>query len=103
MSQIIGKNVVTCRLSPNKSTRYLINIKILVCHEKSLINLLAGLIFVGAATAQDWKVTAVRQVVDGKIYRLFGAAEVQDSRMLFRADEIEYDSQSGDQIGRAHV
>jgi LPS-assembly protein len=75
----------------------------LVCHEKSLINLLAGLIFVGAATAQDWKVTAVRQVVDGKIYRLFGAAEVQDSRMLFRADEIEYDSQSGDLHARGNV
>src|SRR3989442_6632420 len=98
------RNMVTDRLRhPNRSTRYLININRLICHEKSLVKLFVGLVLAAGAPAQDWKITAVRQVVDGKIYRLFGAAEVQDSRMLFRADEIEYDSETGDLHARGSV
>jgi LPS-assembly protein len=51
----------------------------------------------------EWEITAERQVVDGKEYRLFGGAIVEDSRMVFRADEIEFDRESGDLHARGHV
>ena len=42
----------------------------------------------------------VREEIEGKVTRLHGEpeqpAEVQDSRMLLRAQEIELDSETGD-------
>jgi LPS-assembly protein len=44
------------------------------------------------------------QNIQGKKYKLTGSpAELQDSRMLFRADEIYYDEESGDLSAAGHV
>jgi LPS-assembly protein len=45
----------------------------------------------------EWNIVAENQEVDGHIYRFQGhPAEFEDSRMLFRADQIEWDQETGD-------
>ncbi len=52
----------------------------------------------------DWFTTAITQEVEGKVYRLHGTpAEVEDSRMLFRAEEIEWNKETHEVHARGHV
>jgi LPS-assembly protein len=43
-----------------------------------------------------WNLTATTQEADGKLRKLHGHAEVEGASMIFRADEIEYNEESGD-------
>jgi LPS-assembly protein len=55
----------------------------------------------------EWNMRFVRQSADHSIIRLTGApgaqAELEDSRLLFRADEMEYDQDTGDVRAHGHV
>jgi LPS-assembly protein len=45
----------------------------------------------------EWNVVAESQELEGSVYRLHGhPAELEDSRVLFRADEIEWNQETGD-------
>ncbi len=45
----------------------------------------------------EWNIVSENQEVDGQVYRFHGhPAEFEDSRMLFRADQIEWDQETGD-------
>ncbi|PWU02181.1 MAG: hypothetical protein C5B51_21400 [Terriglobia bacterium] len=44
----------------------------------------------------EYNITAVAQEKEGNIYKLHGKAEVEGTAMLMRADEIEYDGDTGD-------
>ncbi|MBZ5724027.1 MAG: LPS assembly protein LptD [Acidobacteriia bacterium] len=52
----------------------------------------------------DWFTTAITQEVEGKVYKLHGTpAEVEDSRMLFRADDIEWNKETHEVHAKGHV
>jgi len=55
----------------------------------------------------EWNAQFYLQEVDGSIVRLTGypgrPAEIEDSRLLFRADEIEYHRDTGDVRAHGHV
>jgi LPS-assembly protein len=55
----------------------------------------------------DWNAQFATQVVDRSIVRLTGApgrpAEIEDGHVLFRADEVEYNQETGDITARGHV
>jgi LPS-assembly protein len=50
-----------------------------------------------------WNISAVTQDVDGSVRHLRGKAEVEGTSMLFRADEIDYDTDSGELAARGNV
>jgi LPS-assembly protein len=118
------------RLRPKRPFQ-LLNISLGNCHEKSScktcifpVTVLAALILAAPLCAQsqtsskqpspavppqslaagEWQVSAITQESDGKIVRLRGKpAEVENYRMLFRADEIDWDENSGDMRATGHV
>lgn len=47
--------------------------------------------------------TATRQEQDGKIYRLRGAVKIETETTLLEADEIDYNSETGDASARGNV
>ena len=52
----------------------------------------------------EWNVVAESQELEGSVYRLHGhPAELEDSRLLFRADEIELDEETGDVRAKGNV
>lgn len=50
-----------------------------------------------------WNITALTQTVDGPWRKLRGHAELESTNMLFRADEIDYNDDSGDIEARGNV
>jgi len=94
-----------------------------------LLSLLAGLILAVEALAQvnpgsqteappavplhtltigEWNIQFHTQVLDNSVLHLSGVpggapAEIADNRLLFRADEIDYDRDTGDLKARGHV
>ena len=51
----------------------------------------------------EWLATAATQEADGKIRKLHGKAQVENSVMLFRADEIEFNEDTGDLHAEGNV
>jgi LPS-assembly protein len=51
----------------------------------------------------DWDVHATVQDNDGKVRHLRGHAEMENINMLFRADEIDYNDETGDVAARGNV
>ena len=52
----------------------------------------------------EWNVVAESQELEGSVYTLHGhPAELEDSRLLFRADEIEWDQETGDVRAKGNV
>src|ERR1700691_37330 len=51
----------------------------------------------------DWDVRAAIQTADGKLRHLRGHAEMENVNMLFRADEIDYDEDTGEVHARGSV
>jgi LPS-assembly protein len=43
----------------------------------------------------EWKVSAAVQIAEGRFYKLRGRAELESSEMLMRADEIDYNEETG--------
>ena len=81
-----------------------------------LLRLLLGLVLAVEALAQTppaappqsipggfLNVIADEQEKEGDVYRLKGHAELEDSRRLFRADEIEWNRETGDVTAKGHV
>lgn len=50
-----------------------------------------------------WNFHAVNQTSEGHVYHLRGAAEIEGTDMVFRADEIDYDEDKGYLEARGHV
>jgi len=50
-----------------------------------------------------WNISAVTQDVDGPVRHLRGKAEVEGTSLLFRADEIDYNTDTGDLAARGNV
>ncbi len=54
-----------------------------------------------------WIIQAERQEIEGSVRRLYGSpgvpAELEDNRMLFRADFVEWDKDTDDVVARGHV
>ena len=120
------------RLLPKRSLT-LLNTKVEVCHEESssntyllLFTILGALILSVGASAQnpprtatvppppaippksipigEWNVRSDTSDSDGTVHKWHGhPVEMEDSRMLFRADDIEYDEGTGDVRARGHV
>jgi LPS-assembly protein len=106
-----------------QSSLTLLNIRISRCHEKSssirynlVLTALAGLALAGQSAAQtppatqipppavppkslvvgEWNAVGDLEII-GKVRKLHGhPAEMESARMLIRADEIEYNSETGD-------
>src|SRR5207247_676274 len=61
----------------------------------------------GSLGPGEWNAQFTTQVVDRGIIRLTGApgrpAEIEDGRLLFRADEVEYNRDTGEITARGHV
>jgi LPS-assembly protein len=51
----------------------------------------------------DWDLNAVSQTTEGKVYHLRGHAEMENVSMLFRADELDYNEDTGDVQARGNV
>ena len=51
----------------------------------------------------EWDTNAVSQTTEGKVYHLRGHAEMENVAMLFRADEIDYNEETGDLQARGNV
>jgi len=43
-----------------------------------------------------WNITATTQETEGKVYKLHGKAEIEGATMVFRADEMEFNEDTGD-------
>jgi len=43
-----------------------------------------------------WNISAEAQEAEGKVYKLHGKAEIESTTMLFRADDIEFNEETGD-------
>jgi LPS-assembly protein len=56
-----------------------------------------------APAPNDFRVSAVSEESDGPVYHLRGRAEVETSDMLLKADEIDYDRDSGNAEARGNV
>jgi LPS-assembly protein len=108
----------------SRSPLIFLNIKVPPCHGKSSSNtyissltVLLALILAATATAQtvttktvpppavppktipmgEWNVVAPTQEFDGTVYHLHGhPAELEDGRMLFRANDIDWNQDTGD-------
>jgi lipopolysaccharide assembly outer membrane protein LptD (OstA) len=54
---------------------------------------LLTLCFASLCSAQSgvWNVSAAQQTAEGHIYHLRGSAEISNSDLVFRADQIDYD------------
>ncbi len=50
-----------------------------------------------------WDTYAVSETTEGKVYHLRGHAELQNASMLFRADEIDFNEDTGDVQARGHI
>jgi LPS-assembly protein len=51
----------------------------------------------------EWDTNALSQTTEGKIYHLRGHAEMENISMLFRADELDYNEDTGDVQARGNV
>jgi LPS-assembly protein len=51
----------------------------------------------------EWDTNAVSQTTEGRVYHLRGHAEMENVAMLFRADEIDYNEETGDVQARGNV
>ncbi len=51
----------------------------------------------------EWVTYAVDQTTEGRIYHMRGHAEMENISMLFRADEIDYNDETGDVVARGNV
>jgi LPS-assembly protein len=51
----------------------------------------------------DWNISATTQESEGRLYKLHGKAEVEGAVMLMRADEIEFNKDTGDLHADGHV
>ena len=51
----------------------------------------------------EWVVYAASQTTDGKMRHLRGHAEMENVNMLFRADEIDYNEDTGDVQARGNI
>jgi LPS-assembly protein len=51
----------------------------------------------------EWDTNAVSQTTEGRIYHLRGHAEMENVSMLFRADELDYNEETGDVQARGNV
>lgn len=51
----------------------------------------------------EWNVSAVSQTTDGPWWRLRGHAELENAVMVFRADEIDYNKDTGEALARGNV
>ena len=56
-----------------------------------------------APPEHEWNVYAVRQRAEGKVWHLRGHAELEGATLLFRADAIDYNEDTGDVLARGHV
>jgi LPS-assembly protein len=56
-----------------------------------------------APPAGDWDVHAVSQNTEGHVWHLRGHAEMENAAMLFRADEIDYNEETGDVQARGNI
>lgn len=102
----------------------LVNIKAPLCHEKSsskgylfFLRLLGGLVLLAAGPIlaqtpaaprrpeppppdsipkNEWRFEAEEQETNGNVHKLRRGAWVENNRMLFRADEMEWDQETGD-------
>jgi LPS-assembly protein len=127
---VLSKVCYFCDLGPPKTSLTLLSTKVRVCQQKSSSNtyvlwftLFTGLGLVAAAQGQPqsalpvpqaknlavgaWEATFVTQEKDGSHHKLIGGAghpaELQDSRLLFRADEIDYDEETGELRANGNV
>jgi LPS-assembly protein len=57
----------------------------------------------GAPPAGEWIVRAVSQIVDPPWRHLRGHAELENAVMLFRADEIDYNDDTGEVLARGNI
>ena len=51
----------------------------------------------------EWILNASSQTTEGKVYHLRGHAEMENISMLFRADELDYNDETGDVQARGNV
>ena len=51
--------------------------------------------FAGFCFGQQWNVSASSQTSEGHVYHLRGHAEMSGNDMVFRADQIDYDEDTG--------
>jgi len=51
----------------------------------------------------EWDTNAVSQTTEGHVYHLRGHAEMENVSMLFRADEIDYNDETGDVQARGNI
>jgi len=56
-----------------------------------------------APPAGEWNVNAQSQTTEGQVWHLRGHAEMENAAMLFRADEIDYNNDTGDVQARGSV
>ena len=56
-----------------------------------------------APPAGAWYVSAVDQDAKGKVWHLRGHAEMENVNMLFRADQIDYNDETGDMQARGNI
>jgi len=56
-----------------------------------------------APPAGEWDTNAVSQTTEGHVYHLRGHAEMENVVMLFRADEIDYNEDTGDVRARGNI
>jgi hypothetical protein len=57
----------------------------------------------GAPPSGEWIVRAVSQTTDGPWRHLRGHAELESAAMLFRADELDWNSETGDVTARGNL
>ena len=51
----------------------------------------------------EWRMTADQQNGEGKLYHLHGNAQIEGATILFSADDIDYDEDTGDLHATGHV
>lgn len=56
-----------------------------------------------APPAHEWNIYAAKQEAEGKVWHLRGHVEMESAAMLFRADEIDYNDDTGDVQARGNV
>ena len=57
----------------------------------------------GAPESGTWNVRAVTQEAIGQVFHLRGLAELENASMLFRADEMDFDQETGELEARGNV
>jgi len=114
-----------------KNSLNLLSIVVLYCHENSssnasilVVTILCSLILATQVPAQvsteqpdrriltarpdappkgDWNVSATVEESEGRLYKLHGKAEVEGATMLMRADEMDFNKDTGDLHASGHV